>query len=259
MRRFVFLSVLIGLFCLLAASSVAQTSSGRHRSSDVVEEPASSPVDGNDTRNWYIMPGAGMMTSGDLIRVYTTGESGIPWDPPGGHPFISSDFVLTLDESIGLAVTLGRRLVDRLWLRFDFSVSQLPITALARVGETAEVYRWDELAVLLMNLSVEYRLVRYPSYFYLLGGSGLTSVGGNASDDYDQSLMNLRLGGGYNANLGRGWGLRLEIRDTLQSLDLAGYRPPVVVDPEEIYPDVQLEDRGPQHFVEILLSVNGSF
>ena len=249
-------NVLIGLFCLLAVPLAAQTSSGRHRRAEI-EEPAPPPVSGSETRDWYIMPGAGMMTSGDLVKVVTAGESGVPWDPPGGVPFTSSDFVLTLDESIGLALTLGRRIADRIWLRLDISAAQLPITALARVGQTAEVFRWDELSVVLLDLAVEYRLVRHPSFLYLLGGSGLTAVSGNASDDYDQSLLNLRFGGGYHANLGRGWGLRLEIRDTLQSLDLAGYRPPVVEG--GIYPNVQVEERGPQHFVEILLAMNGSF
>lgn len=252
MRRFF---SLIGVFCLLAAQLPAQTSTGRHRRTESVE-PAAPDTDPSRPSNWYVMPGAGMMTSGDLIRITTAGASGIPWDPPGGAPFTSSDFVLTLDESVDLAVTLGRRLADRFWLRFDFSAAQLPITALARVGESASVYRWDELSVLLLGLSVEYRLMEAPSFLYLLGGSGVTSVSGNSSDDYDQSLVNLRLGGGYHLNLGQGWGLRLEIRDTLQSLDLTGYQPPVEGDR---YPDMQVEELGPQHFVEIILGLNGSF
>jgi hypothetical protein len=203
------------------------------------------------------MPGGGLMTSGDLARIRTINGGDQTWDPPGGPPFTSADFKLTLDESIALAVSLGRHLGSRVSLRLDFSAAQLPVSALARVGETAEVFRWDELSVLLLGLVAEYRLVRQPTYLYLLGGATLSSISGGRSDAYDQSRAAVRFGGGYHHRLGGAWGLRLEIRDTVQTFDFQDYRPPV---PEGApYPGISVENLGPQHLVEILLALNGRF
>ncbi len=254
MLRVLTLAILV---CLLAGPLLAQTSTGRHRRTAVEEEPLPTEATETTSKRWYFMPGAGLMTSGDLARIRTTGGGDQTWQPPGGIPFASDDFVLTLDESIALAVTVGRRLGSHFSLRLDLSAAQLPMAALARVGELAGVFRWDELAVVMLGLTTEYRFMQEPSYLYVLAGGTATQVSGNLSDDYDQTRPGLRFGGGFHQHLGSDWGLRLEIRDTVQMLEFADYRPPV---PEGApYPGVQVEDLGPQHMVEILISLHGSF
>jgi hypothetical protein len=254
MARF---TLMIAVFCVAAAAADAQTSTGRHRAQPAEPEPTEAEAPGENPSSWYVIFGAGLTTSGDLARIRTANGVDQTWDPPAGQTFASADYTLTLDEGIGLAVALGRRLGSRLALRLDFSAAELPMTALARVGESAEAYRWDELAVMIFGLSAEYRLARAPSHLFLLAGGTATVVSGNRSSDYDQTRAGLRIGGGYHLHLGGDWGLRGEIRDTIQSLDFADYEPPV---PEGApYPDVRVENLGPQHVVELVLALHGSF
>ncbi len=251
------LLILTALFCLVAGPLLAQTSTGRHRQSTASEPEPAAEYGDEDSGKWFFMPGAGIMTSGDLARFRTINGGDQTWQPPGGQPFNSADFVLTLDESIALAVTVGRRVGSRFAVRLDFSAAELPMAAIARVGEEAGVFRWDELAVMMLGLSAEYRISATPSYFYLLAGGTATRVSGGLSDAYNQTQPGLRFGAGYHQHLGGDWGLRGELRDTLQSLDFADYHPPVPEGAPD--PDAQVEELGPQHMVEILFVLHGSF
>jgi hypothetical protein len=257
MRRSVALFAALALVVTAAVSS-AQTSSGRHRAPrEMAPTDADSVARRDDGPGWYLMAGAGLMTSGDLVRYRTEANTGIAWDPPAGEPFLSDDFTLTLDEGVALSLAMGRRLSRPLWLRLDLSAAELPVTALARTGQSVEPFRWDELSVVVLGLSAEYRLVNQPSFLFLNGGGGMTWTSGNRSDDLDRTQAHLRLGGGYHQDLGRGWGVRAEIRDSIQDLDGAAYRPPV--EPGADYPAITVTGLGPQHLVEVLLLVNGRF
>ncbi|HOX26311.1 MAG TPA: hypothetical protein PLL30_06945 [Candidatus Krumholzibacteria bacterium] len=232
----------------------AQTSTGRHRQLPAESQPE--PAARGDGA-WFLSAGAGLVTSGDLFRVRTAGQSGIPWDPPAGANFQSDDFAVTLDETIAMALSAGRRLAAPLWARLDLGAAQIDMTAIARVGETADVFRWDQLSIYQAALVAEYRLVDEPSFAYLLGGVAGVLARGEASGDYDQERVGLRFGGGYQQRLAQAWGLRFEVRDTMVSLDFADYRPPVVG--EVAYPDVTMEERSPQHLLELLVSLQGGF
>jgi len=235
---------------------LAQSSTGRTRA-PVEEEPV--PTTPEETREpaWSFNLGAGLVTSGDLFRVTTSGNSGIGWAPPGGGSFVSDDFLVTLDENIGVTIGLGRRLSDRFWARLDFSTSQLNMTAEARSGQTVELYRWDQMTFNLLALTVEYHLVQQPSYPYLLAGGGATKVSGRNTGDYDQTRPSFRFGAGYSQRFLQNWSVRLEIRDTIQDLKFADYQPPVA--DGNLYPDMTLEELGPQHAVELLLALHGVF
>jgi hypothetical protein len=257
MHRFVVLiAALTAVLGALGAS--AQTSSGRHRAPRETAPAAADTVARDDGGpGWYLMAGAGLMTSGDLVRYQTDANTGIAWDPPAGDPFLSDDFTLTLDEGVALSLALGRRVSRPLWLRLDLSAAELPVTALARTGQSVAAFRWDELSVLVLGLSAEVRLMDRPSFLFLTGGGGVTWTSGNRSDDLDRTQAHLRLGGGYHQDLGRGWGVRAEIRDSIQDLEFADYRPPVEEGAQ--YPAVTATGLGPQHLVEVLLLVNGRF
>jgi len=235
---------------------MAQSSTGRHRA-PVEEEPVEESPEEVRESAWSFNVGAGLFTSGDLFRVTTEGNSGSSWAPPAGGSFISDDYLVTLDEDIGVSIGLGRRLSDRWWLRLDFSASQLAMTAEARSGQTVSLYRWDQMSFNILALSAEYRLVTQASYPYLLIGAGATKVAGSSTSDYDQTRPSFRFGAGFNQRFLQSWSLRLEIRDTIQDLQFADYQPPVVEG--NLYPDMNLEEMGPQHAVEILLALNASF
>ncbi len=252
LRRVVLLLLLL---CAVASAASAQSTTGRHRRQPLVEVEPVGDYDDADG-GFFFMIGGGMMSGGDLVRVRTADVSRA-WDPPGGPEFNSDNYLLTLDESIAISLTLGTRLSNCLWLRADVGFSQLDMVAEARVGESAAVYRWDQMSLVLAGLDLEYRLVRHPSYPYLIGGLAVVVATGDASDAYDESVLAPRIGAGYHMRLDRGWGLRAEIRDTIGSLDFDDYRPPVISD--EVYPNIALEDKSPQHFVELLLSIQLAF
>jgi hypothetical protein len=254
MRRPLCLLLALGL---LATGAVAQTSTGRHRTERPAEEPPPREDFDDTARSWSFHAGAGALAAGDLARVRTAGSAGIPWDPPGGPEFNSDSFTLTLDESILLALGVGHRLSDRVWVRAAVSLAQLDVAARARVGQSAEVYRWDQLAVLLAGLDAELRLVRSPSYFYLVGGASLVRLSGQEGDQLDDTGVALRVGAGYHQRLAPGWGLRVEVRNNLAAIDRADLAVPVAG--EGVSPDLRVEDSGTDHFWEILASLQTTF
>ncbi len=253
MHRFTCLLLASGL---LAGIACAQTSTGRHRVDRTEPEPVDVAEFDDGGGRWFFTAGAGMMAGGDLVRVRTAGASGIPWNPPGGEPFSSEAFTLTLDESILVSLGLGGRLSDRVWLRGTLGLAQLDVAAKARIGQTAEVRRWDQLAVLVAGLDAEMRLHRSPSYFYLLGGASVVDLAGSGGDQLDGTEVALRVGAGYHLRLAAGWGVRLEARDNLVALDLGDVEVPV---DGTVMPDVTTEDAGTDHVWELLVSMQTTF
>lgn len=246
------------VFILLAGLASAQTSSGRHR---VVRpaEPEPEVVSRDQlAEGWtyLVSAGAGLATAGDVARIRTAGVSGILWAPASGDGFASPNILLTLDEELALSVTAARKLAPRWWLRLDVGGSTLDLAAEARVGEGMEVYLWERLSFLAASASVEYRLVDQPSFPYLLAGVGATSITADQDDQWDQTRLACRLGAGYEQRFAGPWAFRAELRDQITSLDLDGYVPPVKGD---LHPDYTIEDKGPVHYFELLLTLAGSF
>ena len=250
------LATMVLLLALLAAMqpALAQTSSGRHRPQRP-ETAETSAVDAASGHRWSFMAGAGVMAGGDVFRV--DGDATVRFAAPGGPAFEAREFVVTLDEAIDLALALGYRLDDRAWLRLNLSTAKMDMVALARFGQSAAVYRWDQLNVIQTGLDLEYQLVRDRSYPYLVGGAGLAIVRGAQDDGYDHADLSLRFGAGYHQHLLPAWGLRAEVRNNLVGMDVGAYLPPV---PEgSPYPNVTVKDFGPHHFWEILLMMQGTF
>ncbi|MEZ4388308.1 MAG: hypothetical protein R3D98_12190 [Candidatus Krumholzibacteriia bacterium] len=246
----------LGLSLLLVGAAAAQSSSGRHRVQPA--EPAEAAADAGRAAtgwSWYIDAGAGLATSGDVLRIRTDETSGIDWAPPGGQTFNSRDVRLTLDENLGLACGLGRRLSSLLWARLDVGVTTIDLAAEARVGEGAEVYLWDRLGFVAASAGLEYRFVDLPSFPYLLAGVGIDVVDGRDSQ-FDQTRLAWRAGAGYQQALVEPWSLRLEVRDSVANLDLADYVPPVA---GSLTPNFRLEEKNPVHLFELLVLLTGSF
>ena len=255
LKRSLTILLLLGLALLQAGPAWAQVDTGRHRPvRPQAEEPVQRPFVDSGQR-WFVMTGAGLLASGDLFRVRAEGTVG--FEAPGGPGFLSNDFVVTVDETIDLAVALGYRLRERFWLRANLSTAQAALTALARTGQGAEVHRWDQLNLLIIGLDVEFRLVKADSYPFLLAGSTAVLARGVNDDDLDQDRLAWRFGFGYQQGLLPAWGLRAEIRNNLVNLDFGSYRPPVATD--ELYPNLAIEDQAPHHFWELLLLLHGSF
>lgn len=255
MRFFATLAVIL---TLLSGLATAQTSSGRHRTVRQTDPEQEIAAQRDEAAGWtyFVSVGGGLATAGDVARIRTAGVSGILWSPASGEPFASHNILLTLDENLGLSVTAGRKLAPRWWLRLDVGGSTLDLAAEARVGEGMEVYLWDRLSFLAASASVEYRLVNQPSFPYLLAGVGATMVAGDHDSQWDQTRPAFRLGAGYEQRFMGPWAFRAEVRDQITSLDLDGYVPPVE---GELLPDYTVEDKGPVHYFELLLTLTGSF
>jgi hypothetical protein len=250
------IALLLAVLLMLGETAVAQTSTGRHRPDRTAPEPERPSFDEQGAR-WSLQVGAGLMAAGDLVRVRTAGASAIPWDPPASDPFTSESMALTLDESIVVQAGLGHRVTSRLWLRASIGLAQLDVAVRARIGQTAEVFRWDQIAVLTAGLDAEYRLVRDRSYPYVVAGVGAVRLTAEGDAGLDDTSLALRYGAGYHQHLGPRWGLRLEVRDSLAAYDLDGYRPPVVGG--TVYPDATITDAGRDHFWEIAVAMQTVF
>lgn len=252
-RRLATLAVLLALQPAFN-QALAQTTSGRHRPQR--PEPAvAASQDPAAGHRWFFMAGGGVMAGGDVFQV--VGDATATYAAPGGPSFEAREFVVTLDEAIDLALALGYRLSDRVWLRLNLSTAKMDLVALARVGQTAAVHRWDQLDVVHTGLDAEYRLVHDRSYPYVIGGVGLAAVRGARDEGLDHTDMSLRFGAGYQQYLLPAWGLRAEVRNNLVGLDFGDYVPPV---PEGMaFPNSALQDKGPHQFWEILVAMQGTF
>jgi hypothetical protein len=225
----------------LAACAQAQSDSGRHRPSP---PPPLAGVAGPDSSAWHVGLNLGFASGGDLFRVRAGGT--VPWDPEGGRSFGSAEFLVTLDEGFAYGATIQRDLGS--WLKIDAGASftRLPMTAAARVGETVRVYEYDDLSVAWFGLGLEARLTRGRSHPFVTAGGGLTIADGARADSYDQTVLAGRFGVGYQQTISTAMALRLEIVDTVQSLDFGDYRPPTSRVP---YPEVEVINQGPQHIL----------
>jgi len=245
---------LVTLVAVAAATPAAAQTTGRHR--PAVAEPAPADTAAAETK---FLAGfqVGIMDSGDLFRVRTLGESGIPWDPPGGGPaFVSSDFVVTLDADVAFSVLASLEVSRWLAVRADLTHGRMDMTAEARQGEIVNIYAWDRLTVTLIGVVLEARLVSSPSYLYVLAGPGLTLASGSTGDTPDQTRLAGRFGAGYHHALGRRFGLRAEVSCNLQQLDFADYVPPYQ---GNVAPNATVAERGPQQIWQMTLGFNARF
>jgi len=250
------LVLIISLIALLASDAVSQTSSGRHRAQRVEPQVDADREGATGSWRWNVTMGAGLATSGDVLRIRTAGTSGIEWAPPGGRPFSSPDVRLTLDEGLVMTVGAGRRLAPRWWARVDVGVSSIDLAAEARRGELVESILWDRCGLLTASIGLEYRLTELPSFPFLIAGIGLVGVSDDGDGQFDQTRFAWRFGAGYQQALSRAWALRFEVRDALADLDLAGYVPPVVGNQT---PDFEIEESGSLHVFELTAALSGQF
>jgi hypothetical protein len=248
MRRFLLVTVMLAT----AAAACAQSDTGRHHP---VPAPTQSEVSAKVTGStWYIGLNFGLPSGDDLFRVRAGGST--PWDPEGGAPFGSSDFTVTLDEGFAYGVSILRDLGPWLRARADATFAQLPMTAKARVGETVRLYEYDAMSVAMFGVGFEARLTSAPSHPYLAIGVGTTVAGGVRTDAYDQTVLAARFGVGYQQVLATSLALRLEICNTMQSMDFEEYRPPTS---RGEYPNVTVENLGPQNILGFTAGLVANF
>lgn len=236
---------LSGLIC----TSVALAGSDTGRSA------AEETTRGSSGR-WSFRAGAGVMTSGDLFEVIMPSGMMPEWIAPDGETFHSDEFVVTLDEDLQTAVCVAFLLADAWWLRFDLSWSQANATAEARVGQTVELYRYDQLTFLLSGLTIERSLINTDDYVYVLAGAVLVDVSAANGEGLDQTVLGWRFGMGFHHAFDERWGARFEIRDTLQQLDM-GEHTPRAIGTEVVA--MEFMELGPQHLFELTFSIGGLF
>ncbi len=203
-----------------------------------------------------IQAGMGLMTSGDLFKVDVTSGNPHFWLTPADSLFASEEFVVTMDEDLLLGASVSFRFAGHWWLRADVSYSKVDATAEALVGQTVQLFLYDRLAFLMGGLVIERPLISTPSYPFFLAGGTLVKVTADNARELDQTQWGLRLGAGYHHDFDGRWGLRVEVRDTITSLDTSGHRPSSP-EPEE-FPYNYLEI-DTQNLFEITLMVQRIF
>ena len=241
----------VGLIGTLAPyTGFAQSDTGRSQA----PQPAAADA-GLQTPRWWLAVGAGVATSGDLFKVSVAGGPAF-WLPPAGGSFPADRFVVTLDEDVAVAATVGYRLSSYVALRGDLSWSRLNATAEARAGQTVSLYPYEQLSLLMLALVAEVPLIRTPSHPYLLAGGAVVLVDAVYAEELDQNVIGPRVGLGYLHAFDRRWGLRLEIRDTIVAIDTEDHRtePAAGFEPDVTYTRIE-----PQHLFELLVQVHLGF
>lgn len=204
---------------------------------------------------WWFAAGAGMATSGDLFTATVAGGPAA-WLPPAGGQFNADRFIVTLDEDLAVAVAGGYRLGSRWILRADVSWARLDATAEARAGQTVTLHPYDRLGLLQLSLAAEIRLIRTRCYPYLVAGAVAVVVDAEYASELDQTVLGPRLAVGYLHAFAERWGVRLEVRDTIVSIDTENHRTEPAAGFE---PAVTYERVGTQHLFELLALVHLGF
>lgn len=219
---------------LAAVPATAQTSTGRY-----APEAARRPA------RFTLFAGAGVLTSGDVFSV--DGATVQRWLTPGGTSFAAQRFTVTLDEDVETTLGLSYLVASGWRLRLDLAYGQMDMTALARTAEAVDLVRYDKLSAAMAAVAVEAALLSTSSYPYLLAGGVATSLSGDRTGDFDQTLLGLRGGIGFHWALDPSWGVRFEIRDTIHQIDTADHEVRLAGPGEA----PAAEELGPQHFFEV--------
>lgn len=198
------------------------------------------------TGRWSVSAGGGLLTSGDLFNV--TATSLVQGRPPYG----ASEFRVTLDEDLLIALSAAYRARERWSVRMELGWSRVDATAEARVGQTVVLQEYDRLTFTLVGLSAEHRLLATRLYPYLCAGAALARLSAAEAEGLTQTRLGARLGAGLQVELGPAWGARAEIRDTICQFDSdrhAGSAPGI-----DAY-----EELGPQHLFEVIVAMSVIF
>ncbi len=249
-RRSVFLSLLIGLSLLVfPVSAAGATDTGR--------SPGVSAGARSESR-WAFCGGLGVFASGDLFQaeLVPKPESLPTWYTPGGAPFKSDEFVVTLDEDLQVGATVFFRLQSRLWLRADWSWAQVDATAEAWASAVVDLHLYDRLTIMSFGLAAEYALLGGRTFPYVFGGGAVVTVTAAHAQGIDQNRFGPRLGVGFQQDLGSYWAGRVELRDTILQIETTGHEEHMVVSTGQAFEFLQF---GPQHLVELTASIRMYF
>ncbi len=198
---FFFRALVIFILMATALPSWAQSrgNTGRHKAStgkpspDKVTEPENDP-----SGRWMIEVNGGLFGGGDLFSAtHTTGDT-IAWDHGNTRDLVSHRIRVGLKNSFGGGVQIQRRMNNWYSLRAGLSYSKMDLMAEAPVGESAEVFKYDQADVLLLNFGGEIRLtntnISYPYFTLDVVYLDFSPV---QSEFLSQSNMGGRLGLGY--------------------------------------------------------------
>lgn len=191
--------------------------------------------------DWTVSVGGGAFAAGNLFRVIN--DLTVTWVPPGpaAESFEAERFTATLDEDAAIVFGVGRRLGDRSWLRFDLAAGEMGVTALANDSQFVTPVPYDVLSLTLLALSWEQRLLATRLQPTVIVGVTWADLGAGSSA-LSQSGIGARLGAGFAYRINDWGGVRLDVTDTILSIDSAG------IPAENAFPaSSRFTELGPQH------------
>ncbi len=170
---------------------------------------------------WNLQVRGGMLSGGDLFKVRT--EITRTWMSPAGSAFTSDKYTVTLDEGFLMSLGAVYELNPKLRLRCDLEWAQVDAAALARTGQTAQAYKYDEVSFVNVSFGVEAPLTSARSHPFLTAGLVVSRVSG-MDDVLDRTGVGGRIGIGFEYGMNSFWSLRVEATDTFMQIETADYQ-----------------------------------
>ncbi len=229
--------LMVGLVCADTALAQQRSDTGRHKPvSAVVEaEPEFETISEADVGSWVFEVNGGLMGGGDLFNARHTSGDTIAWVPEGQGDWVSQRIRVGLENSFGMGLQVQRRMGKWYSLRAGVSYSRMDMNAEAPVGESAQVFLYDQADLLILSAGAEVRLTTLTeSYPYVTGEVVYLDLAPDNSAFLSQSNLGGRVGFGYHHQFDPAWAFNLEIGLTRSALSSIYFPTPPTAEPENI-------------------------
>ena len=240
MRKLLILNVLV-LFCsgiLVNDSALAQDrrDTGRHKPTPVVSDPENNDaVKNDDIGSWIFEINGGLVGAGDLFSARNTTGDTISWVPESEGDWTSHRIRVGVENSFGMGLQVQRRMGNWYSLRAGVTYARMDLTAEAPIGESAEVFPYDQADLWLVTAGAEVRLtVQTVSYPYVTGDLVYVDLAPDRSAFLSQSNLGGRLGFGYHHQFDPVWAFNVEIGLSRSALTSVYFPTPEDANPEDI-------------------------
>lgn len=232
--------VLILLAVVLLVNPVEaqeRSSTGRHKPAlAVVEEEDEHLSADSDIGSWSIELNGGLIGGSDLFDArHSLEDSTIVWVPGAEEEWASQRIRVGLENSFAMGFQIQRRMGNWYSLRAGATYSRMDMSADAPMGESAEVFFYDQADVWLFNVGAEVRLtILTPSYPYLTMDLAYVDFSPIRSDFLSQGNLGGRLALGYHHQFDSVWAFNIETGISRTALSSIFFTAPEGTDSENI-------------------------
>lgn len=204
--------------------------------------------------DWEISVYGGLAAGGELFRAKTVGEVTQSWPAPDGRGIEGTEIQTELDEIFSAGLRIRRHFTPSISLQLGIGGADMDVGGTRRtVARSVDEIVWDQVFLFAADLTAHYDLIAGGGNTpYVLAGLAYVSSDfqerAAGAPKLDQSGLGLSAGFGYRVRSLEVFHFDVEVRDTIQFLDL---------DPEAerlaaaSTPEIEFDGQDRLHFWQI--------